>query len=121
MDAVGPTKGSSHSHAFLSLCSKAADYRRIPNGATNSGSSLDFKVLEPYVGSGHLKVLKCNLEHAEWRLTRVARAQQQSRDTPAHCLMGCEVVRKQCEVLGVEVVRRQASIYLVAGGFLLPS
>lgn len=55
---VGPTKGSSHSHACLSLSSKAAERRRIPNGATNWGSSLDFKVLEPFVGSGHLECVE---------------------------------------------------------------
>ena len=75
MDGVGPTKGSSHSHACLSLSSKAAKHRRIPNGATNWGSSLEFQVLEPFVGSGILNVSKSNLEHAEWDLTRVARAQ----------------------------------------------
>jgi hypothetical protein len=34
-----------------------------------------------------------NLEHAEWRLTRVGRVRQQSRDTPAQSQSdGCEVV-----------------------------
>lgn len=38
MDEEVPTKGDSHSHACLSLSSKAADYRRIPNGVTNTGT-----------------------------------------------------------------------------------
>jgi len=93
-----PTNGSSHSRspAHLSLTNKAADYRRIPNGATRSGV-----VSARGIRRAHLEGSKVSDWDMRNGVSRVARAQQQSWDRPgqASALSDvCEVDPKQCEV-----------------------